>query len=222
MPDTLEAQEQEAAPGAPATDDEHGTPADTDDEPGTPETDDEPGTAPAGPDTRDDEAMAQVFDKARKRADTYMKAVPDILGAAAADLSLCPRCTDLLPGFVLPPQVKPVVGDQLVAVKLSIGEGVERPLRQDRRAFVCDDCDGEGKVLTGSHVRGQDKLKCENCNGRGWVGPRSATIGATAAGDNGYSDSAAEAVPEEKPAVDPWGRMKGDPLYGVFPGFEPE
>lgn len=204
------------------------SPETPEEEPETPESPDESEEAeetpeePTAPDTADDEQMSAVFSKAQKRAKTYMEAVPGILGPAAADLHMCPRCTDFLPGFILPPTIKPVVGDQLVAVKLSIGEGVDRPLKQDRRAFVCDDCGGEGKVLTGSFVRGQDRLRCEACAGRGWVGPRSADSPAPAVSENGYSDHAAEVEPESKPAVDPWGRMKGDPLYGVFPGYEPE
>lgn len=222
MTETLDETEPEAPEDAPETRGEANEPQDNPDDADEPEAPETPPEAPGPPSTADDQAMEKVFDKARKRADTYMRAVPDILGAAAADLSLCPRCTDLLPGYVLPPQIKPVVGDQLVAVKLSIGEGVERPLKQDRRAFVCDDCDGEGKVLTGSHVRGQDKLKCENCNGRGWIGPRAASAPATTAAENGAADYGEPVEPETKPATDPWGRMRSDPLYGVMPGFEPE
>lgn len=204
---------------APETPEEPETTEEPEEEPEAPET---PPETPETPVESNENAMEALFGAAQKRAKTYMKAVPDVLGPAAADLQLCPLCTDLLPGFVLPPQVKPVVGDQLVAVKLAIGEGVERPLKQDRRAFVCDDCDGEGKVLTGSHVRGQDRLKCESCNGRGWVGPRATTAPEAAGASNGYVEDEAGRAVEDKPQLDPWGRMRGDPLYGVMPGFEPE
>lgn len=207
------------------------TPTETDPQaPQEPETgdgesgqDDEPGDepqAPQAPQSPSEGAIEQTFSKAQKRAETYMKAIPDILRDAASDLSLCPRCTDFLPGWILPLAIKPVVGDQLVAVKQSLGEGMPRELKQDKRASQCPDCGGEGKVVTGSNVRGQAELRCEDCNGRGWIGPRVATVTTTAVSADTNGASEYPPPPEEAPATDPWGRLRGDPLYGVMPGFE--
>jgi hypothetical protein len=181
------------------------------------EPDDEP--APhAGPVS--DEEHAEVFDKAIKRAKTYMSAVPTILGDSAQDLELCPRCTDLLPGFILPLRIKPVPDEQKYAVKLSIGELSARELRQDQHSSQCSDCGGYGKVKTGSLVPRQDELQCEACQGRGWIGPRSARAAQP------QPQPALGVVPDgptpegDPPVTDPWGRFQDDPLYGVMPGFE--
>ena len=198
--------------------------------PDTPETPDEPETPeepeaepepPVTPPESNEALMEQVFGQAQKRAKSYMKAVPELLGAAAADLSLCPRCTDLLPGFILPPQVKPVVGDQLVAVKLSIGEGLPVEYASADDASQCQACQGQGKVKTGSHVPKQDVLRCRHCEGRGWIGPRAAAMPAAAVEVNGHADIDYAPPVEEAPELDPWGRTRSDPLYGVMPGFEP-
>lgn len=167
-----------------------------------------------------DHAQMQAFDKAQKRAENYLKAVVEILGAAAQDLHGCPRCGDFLPGLILPHAIKPVTPEQRVAVKVSMGEDAEPMYVLHRDSAACADCQGWGKVLTGSHVRGQDKVQCPNCQGRGFVGPLSQRTTfptpapeLVAVGDNGTE-------PEPAPETDPWGRMKGDPSYGVLPGFE--
>lgn len=167
------------------------------------------------------EESAAVFDKAIKRAKVYMKAVPDILGDSAADLELCPRCTDLIPGWILPTRIKPITDEQKVAVKLSIGELAAPSYLADTMAERCQSCDGFGKVSTGSQVPQEAVLRCQRCKGRGWVGARAdaaPTSAQTVAPDNGHVE------PDEyqaKPAVDPWGRTIDDPLYGYMPGFEP-
>jgi hypothetical protein len=172
----------------------------------------------AGPVT--DEEQAVVFDKAIKRAKTYMSAIPLILGDSAQELALCPRCTDFIPGFTLPLNLKPVSDEQKVAVKLSIGELSAPEYRPDSSAEVCNSCDGYGKVSTGSLVPTQAVLQCRRCSGRGWVGPRAdsaPTQAQTLAPGNGF---VVDDAVEPKPVMDPWGRAIDDPLYGVMPGFE--
>lgn len=172
----------------------------------------------AGPAVEED--YAKVFDKAVKRANTYMSAVPTILGESAADLSLCPRCTDFLPGFVLPLNIKPVTDEQKVAVKQSIGELIAAELLQDGDAATCARCDGYGQVLTGSKVPKEAKALCLNCKGRGWVGSRADRLPELPAATlpDGIAVNGDEAA--DAPLTDPWGRTQDDPSYGVLPGFE--
>ena len=202
------------APDAPDAPDE-GTDDDETPEP-APDEDEEP--PHAGPLSEED--AAQVFDKAIKRAKTYMSAVPSILGESAADLELCPRCTDLLPGFILPLRIKPVPDEQKIAVKQSIGELVAPTFRQDKHSSVCPDCDGEGKVATGSHVQRFATATCEACDGRGWIGPRAARVAAAPQAQQAGNGVTPQPLHEEPPVQDPWGRFSDDPLYGVMPGFE--
>jgi hypothetical protein len=173
-----------------------------------------------GPATQDD--YEQVFDKAVKRAKTYMNAVPTILGESGADLAHCPRCTDFLPGFILPLAIKPVLPDQAAAVKISLGEGAPVEYRQADDAQACGKCGGHGKVATGSHVPRHTEVTCPVCHGKGWTGSLVAPA-ATAPETPAYVPVDGELPPPEpQPQSDPWGRVKGDPLYGVMPGFEPE
>lgn len=177
---------------------------------------DAPADQPPPPST---EAQMKAFDKAQRRAETYVRGIMDTLGDAAADFAGCPRCADFLPGFVLPHAIKPVTPEQRVAVKVSMGEDAEPQYVLDRDATTCPRCQGWGKVLTGSHVRNQDKATCPGCSGRGFTGPLATTgtlpqpdaVAATV-GANGADETPA-------PETDPWGRLKGDPNYGVLPGY---
>src|SRR5207248_36548 len=80
----------------------------------------EPADVPSEPGGLSSEEQAKAFDKALKRANTYIGALPGILGESMAELSACPRCSDFLPGVILPLAIKPVSDEQALAVKVSI------------------------------------------------------------------------------------------------------
>jgi len=175
-----------------------------------------------------DQAQAQFDERAaeagRKRIDRAVKKMVDTLNEVLAEesqfLEPCPRCADDFPGLIWQPSVKGVLPATRAAVMISTGEDPDPTLNPDPRANRCGTCDGWGKVATGSRVARQEKLECTECAGRGWIGPRAATLTA-----NGSSYTAIELPPtsadsDPSPATDPWGRVKGEPLYGVMPGFE--
>lgn len=228
MTETLNEAEQPAEPEAepvegdpvetdePGVSDDEAAEAEDDEQAAPPELEPEPEPASLV----NDVAMEAVFEKAGKRAKTYMSAIPDILGEAAQDLSLCPRCTDFLPGWILPSQIKPVSDEQRIAVKMSIGELVEPDYKQDTHASSCPDCEGRGKVATGSQVPSQRTATCLSCEGRGWIGPRSARAGASPPPVAAANGAQVEQAEQGQPVQDPWGRLIDDPLYGVMPGFE--
>jgi len=179
-------------------------------------------------DTVIEEAQAKFDERAaeagRKRIDRAVKRMVDTLKEVLAEesqfLDPCPRCADDFPGLIWQPSVKQVLPQTRAAVMISMGEDPDPTLNPDPRANRCGTCDGWGKVATGSRVHRQDKLECTECAGRGWIGPRAATLTA-----NGSSYTTIELPPtsadsEPSPATDPWGRVKGEPLYGVMPGFE--
>ena len=186
------------------------------------ETPEEPQEPVQEPETPSLDAQKNIMDKAQKKAESYVKGVVDLLEPAGLPLSGCPRCGDFLPGFVLPMQLKPVTEEQRVAVKVSMGEEAEPIYKQAEGAFTCPKCDGKGRVKTGADVKGQKNVKCLECDGRGWGGPLAAQIANKPAAETYYEEPTNGAVEVEKPATDPWGRLRSDPLYGVMPGFEPE
>jgi hypothetical protein len=166
---------------------------------------------------REKEAGRKRIERAVAKMVTTLQ---QVLADEADFLQPCPRCADDFPGLIWKPEVKQVLPVTRAAVMISMGENPDPTLKQDPRASTCDRCDGYGKVSTGSRVARQDKLECEECKGRGWVGPRAATIAASTGTVAAVEYTPAEQNGGETPATDPWGRVKGEPLYGVMPGFE--
>lgn len=192
-----------------------------------PEPEPEPEQEPAEPETHPDEQAlldSKAAEQGRKRIDravtSMVKTLHEVLADEAEFLEPCPRCAGDFPGLVWKPNVKQVLPDVRAAVMISMGEDPDPQYRQDPRANTCATCDGWGKVATGSKVNRQINLECEECKGRGWIGPRVAStanavepVAQTVPYENG--DTA-----RETPETDPWGRVRGEALYGVMPGFE--
>ena len=183
--------------------------------------------AEAAPDVVE-EAQASFDERAaeagRKRIDRAVKSMVTTLNQVLADeaqyLQPCPRCADDFPGLIWQPGVKGVLPETRAAVMISMGEDPDPTLNPDPRANRCQVCDGWGKVATGSRVARQDKMECEECKGRGWIGPRSAALPAANAAPSPVLYEVSSTNGQEAPPTDPWGRVKGEPLYGVMPGFE--
>jgi hypothetical protein len=182
--------------------------------------DDEPDVieqAKEGFSEREKEAGRKRIERAVSKMVTTLQ---QVLADEAEFLQPCPRCADDFPGLIWNPEVKQVLPQVRAAVMVSMGENPDPTLKQDPRASTCDRCDGYGKVSTGSKVARQDKLECEECKGRGWVGPRAATLPAAGTAVQSIDFTPAEQNGSDAPPTDPWGRVKGEPLYGVMPGFE--
>jgi len=185
------------------------------------EPDEAPAEATAAP-TLEDKAMEKAMQALDKEATRHANRVSEIMGEDALILLPCPRCIPNVPGFIWPPEQVDPTPEVKTAVKLSLGEGVDPPYKQSDRAFECGKCDGLGKVKTGSRVRGQERVQCPECAGKGWLGPLAAEVAANPVQTPVYDAVENGDAPVDRPESDPWGRLKGDPLYGVMPGFEPE
>lgn len=116
------------------------------------------------------EAQAREQDAKRKKLDQLAahvaKRYGDILGSDLDGFVHCPLCLPWFPGIRLP--VMPDY-ETVAAVKVAIGEDPDPPLVGDLYSRECEACAGLGKVLTGSHVNGQQTAQCIPCKGRGWV-----------------------------------------------------
>jgi rubrerythrin len=134
-------------------------------EPGEGEPEDESGQQPEGLSEKEIEAR---FDKLRKEQERHAKRVGEILEEDAQQLLVCELCWPLAPGFRWPL----IEEEQRSAVLTAVGISPEPDLRQDKHSTVCPDCDGYGKVATGSKVEGHKSETCMACNAFGWVGPR--------------------------------------------------
>ena len=163
-------------------------------------------------------------EKGRKRIDravsAMVKTLHDVLSDEAGYLEPCPRCKDDFPGLIWQPAIKQVLPETRAAVMVSMGEDPDPILRQDQNTERCPKCDGYGRVQTGSRVARQDKLTCLECQGRGWVGNRPERIQPALASEPLAVAHENGEQAYDTPETDPWGRVKGEALYGVMPGFE--
>jgi hypothetical protein len=174
----------------------------------------------------DDAGIEKAFNALKNEATRHANRISAIMGDDAQVLLPCPRCvtTDpqrpATPGFIWPNEIVPLLPADKAAVKLSIGEGAEPDYLKAQDAARCGQCDGLGLVDTGSQVANQRHLKCLNCQGRGWTGSR--TEASLPVPQNGPTDLVTVGGPPTEPTVtaDPWGRLPGDPLFGVLPGYE--
>ena|SRR5690348_5247793 len=203
------------------------TPTEAPQTPPEPEPEPEPQPEPVEtPEHPDETAMfnEKEAEKGRKRIEravtSMVNTLRDVLAGEAEYLEPCPRCKDDFPGLVWNPSVKQVLPETRAAVMISMGENPDPVYKPDPRASRCPTCDGWGKVATGSRVHRLEALDCEECKGRGTIGPHIVALG---------NDPAPAPVLEVvtngdtahiAPDTDPWGRVKGEKLYGVMPGFE--
>lgn len=195
-----------------------------------PEPDDEPEAAPepvqppAQPPTP--EQMEKRFSAAERELGKYARKILEIYGEQASDLIECPLCPGIHKGFVNGQDAGLVPPDIANACMAFLGFARERQYRQSSRYQTCPACDGEGKVYTGSHVPNKETIRCDDCDGGGFIPPMR---GASAR--NGHTDAPAfdlegdplVAEPAEK---DAWGEPRilpdgrENPNYGKMPQFK--
>lgn len=188
----------EVAPGgseSPADGDEPADGPEEGTEPDEPQGDEQepPAAAPTGMTEAELEVMRTKLDRS---ATTWRNRVAELLGDENfAVLVPCELCSEL-PGFHWPAELlvpETELESRLIAV---LRGGVEGPqLVPDPELRTCTACEGEGKTLTGSKVRGRETTKCRACKGYGYVPPPSAA-------------NAPEGLDDEPPADD----EPGDPL----------
>jgi hypothetical protein len=109
------------------------------------------------------EQLARVADleKAQTR---YLRAVEKIIGPEGMP-PLCPVCQ---------------------GTGLDFSGGQPEPEYKDSpRDVTCPDCEGWGKVRTGSRVQGEEVQACPTCTGRGAVAKGATLVTAPAPGDAG-------------------------------------
>jgi len=153
-----------------------------------------------------------------KAGEAYATKLSNVMGEEANQLETCPRCAPLgFLGFYFP--AAPVSTEQKDAVLASVGEQPAIATKLANFARRCDDCDGNGVVLSGSRRNDNKTIRCVTCEGRGYifVGERPSPV-------ESYTPAVPEPVPangapQDTPNVDLWGRPAGHPDYGVHPMY---
>lgn len=120
------------------------------------------------------EALEEMMVKLTNSAKTWRKRVRELLGENADALVACELCEADIPGFHWPAElVQPEseLHERLLTVLLT-SDGPE--YSEATTVHVCPDCQGWGKVKTGSKVGGKTLIDCPTCRRYGYVPPPSA------------------------------------------------
>lgn len=206
---TLDPDEQEQADSEPG--DEQG------DEP-------EAETESAGPSQKD---IEQMFGRIERSYKTYDAAVKRNLDDQAEDWLGCPLCAGgAIPGFFNRHDIGNIPEAVEANVRMVLGLATEKQYPHSGRHDTCVDCEGLGKVSTGSRVPEHAHIICPNCRGYGYM-PPPPRHGEQPTG-NGEVPAAVVADPSDfdQPERDNWGEPRILPdgtlneNYGKQPQFK--
>lgn len=203
-------------------------PTQPDEEPAQPEQADEPAPSPPEPQSgATQEEWEARFSKSEQRFKTYERAVFGIFEDDAHDLIDCPLCLGPVRGFIDKNALGHFPPEQVALVKQVIGITAEMEYPASSKYHTCTECDGTGRVTTGSKVAGQENIGCGECNERGWIGPEVAVAATNGHVENTATNANPPAPPSDlstpdpdefnQPRVLPDGRL--NPNYGRRPNF---
>lgn len=159
---------------------------------------------------------AEAARRLELEAQRHQRRVFELMGEESVHLVQCVLCNPLFPGWRFD---VPLAEEHREIVKVAIGLGDLSQYEADTFSMECQRCKGLGVVRSGSHVNGQQTLRCLGCDGNGWVanGPERAkqAAQAQAAPASGNTPPDVGSLPD----VDPWGTPAGHPDYGKSPPY---
>lgn len=171
--------------------------------------------APAEPEPITEADLKRISGQIEKEDDRHEKALRKILGDLWEGRETCPLC--MQEGFVVPAEPGQFDPMQRAAVLAAMGDNGEPSLKKHPYLARCPECDGWGKLDTGSRNQGFEREQCVRCSGNGYVDSRtSATNGNYGAPQQ---PQAAYAPPPPDPSAnqDVWGRPWGHKDWGQNP-----
>jgi len=167
------------------------------------------------------EAAAASWDREKNRHMNELEKRDDV---RFGDTVECPLCDGH--GRIYPILPEPEQSNRREFITAALGGMPEVEYKPHPTEVLCDQCDGWGKVFTGSHVANQDLLNCPACGGMG----HRAKIGAPAVPVQTWQGVVEPGpVPQTMPfstvpyaeqikiGNDVWGRPPGDPHYAIPP-----
>lgn len=194
------------------------------------------------PEQATDEDRAKLAKSLDTRFTTYRNSVEKMLGDEVTDWLLCPLCAaGMAPGFVNRHDLGRVPEEVQKNVTMYLGYARETEYPAARGIQMCEQCDGLGKVSTGSRVAEHMTVTCPTCKGYGYNPPPG--FAASAPPQNGeaahaVADALADLDTPERdnwgePRVLPDGTLNGNfgkmpqfkqvhPVYGVTANLSPE
>lgn len=130
---------------------------------GEPESPDAP---PVGPSQEEIEAKYKQLEKVRQYV---ARKVGEIMGDDAVNVTECPVCTDLVPGWIWHPSIAPLADETKAALYHLLGAHAPGDYKAHDAFKKCDACNGLGQVSTGSQRPGYETVGCPTCNELGYT-----------------------------------------------------
>jgi hypothetical protein len=173
------------------------------------------------------EAAAQMsehdFEKAAKKLDAAAKRwraqVAEFVEATGQSLIANETDLDFCPGYVFHPQVRPLDEEQAQFARVLLGDPIEPAFVQDRDSHACEDCEGWGRVKTGSKVAGNAVIDCPRCNGRGFISSRPPEEIRLPSANGGGEPANVVLSEQEQSSEDAWGTPRSHPDWGKAPQY---
>jgi hypothetical protein len=170
--------------------------------------------------------LEEAFKEQEKAWKRYVSAVGKAFEEQANELVECPLCSAGVNGFLHVNDAGHIDDDVKKAVQTFMGVTQEADYRFDPHHAACADCDGLGKVKSGSRVPNHELLTCATCKGSGYNPPPGVNVVGSAPGAPALS--VVEGDPDYTPPsdADPWGSPRllatglENPNYGKMPQFK--
>jgi len=175
---------------------------------------------------RSPEELEQIRKKLDQSAKTWFRRVEELLGEDFEALVPCELCSFDIPGFHWPAEMQTPISEQhdrLLRVLREPSAPEYRPATQVRQ---CGDCEGYGKVLSGSKLPQHATVTCPACKGYGYIPPPVPGANGVVTAPVAPLEQAQEEEPEAPADADIWGspRLLPDgqenPNYGKMPQYK--
>lgn len=161
--------------------------------------------------------------KSRNAFDAFGRKLFTIHEEYAHDLIECPMCPDMHKGYLNIHDAGRVPEDIKTAVMQFLGFAREVDYPHSSQHRTCQECDGLGKVRTGSRVPGKETVGCAACHGAGFIGPQAATGNGHTEIDPSLSGPLVHGLDTPTDEVDEWGEPRilpdgrENPNFGKMP-----
>ena len=186
------------------------------------EEDDEQGARPVAVEMRTPEEIQKSIESWERAKGTHFKNLEKRDEVRFNDTVECPLCEGL--GRMWPVLPEPEQSARRDFIMGALGGEPEAEYRAHPTEVMCEQCDGWGRVYTGSKVANQDLLPCPACQGMGHrpaIGtalagtPFTPTAAPTGGPDDGLPYTTVAVAEQFRIGNDAWGRPPGNPHYAV-------
>jgi hypothetical protein len=125
-----------------------------------------PDEAPAARGLTEQEIEKQ-YRALEKEQTRHAGAITRIMGDEAPELVACPFCEPELGGYLRMESLEHPRDEMHEAMIAVLKKPAQVSYREAPHSVQCHDCDGLGKVLSGSRVPGNETIACPTCSGAG-------------------------------------------------------